>query len=134
MILPIVIGFFSGIAAALGLGGGFVLLVYLTAFAGVEQLQAQGMNLIFFLPIAAVSLMLHFKNNLIDTKPILPAVFFGIIGVITGALIAFRIPVYWLQKLFAVMVFAVGIKEVFQKNPQKNSDKSKPKNRKKPKS
>lgn len=127
MMLSIVVGLFSGIAAALGLGGGFVLLVYLTAIAGVDQLQAQGTNLLFFLPIAIVSLILHFKNHLIEKKPLLPAILFGIVGVAAGAVLAFWIPTYWLQKLFAVLVLIVGVKELFRKKPQKDEEKSKPK-------
>lgn len=122
MILSLIVGFLSGIAAALGLGGGFVLLVYLTAIAGIEQLQAQGMNLMFFLPIATISLILHFKNHLIEVKPLLPSILFGIVGVAVGVFLAFWIPTYWLQKLFAILVLVVGIKELFQKKSRKSSD------------
>ena len=47
-----VIGFLTGIMASMGLGGGFVLVVWLTLFADVQQRTAQGINVLFFLPIA----------------------------------------------------------------------------------
>ena len=44
----------AGFVSALGLGGGGILVLYLTLFLGMEQMQAGGINLIFFLPLAAV--------------------------------------------------------------------------------
>lgn len=48
-----IVAFLTGITASMGLGGGFILVIYLTIFAQMPQLAAQGVNLIFFLPIAA---------------------------------------------------------------------------------
>ena len=56
----------AGFVSALGLGGGGILVLYLTLFLGMEQMQAGGINLIFFLPLAAVSIFIHVKHHLID--------------------------------------------------------------------
>lgn len=109
------VGLLSGVTASLGLGGGFVLLIYLCAIAETPQLLAQGINLVFFLPIAVLSLIFHAKNGLVETKPLLPSIICGIIGVCGGALLAFWIPTDWLQKIFAIFILIVGIKEVFAK-------------------
>ena len=61
-------GLLSGICASMGLGGGFVLLVYLTLFTQLSQLDAQLTNLVFFLPIAVLSVILHLKNQLIEKR------------------------------------------------------------------
>ena len=42
-------GALSGVIGALGMGGGGVLIIFLSAFAGLDQLKAQGINLLFFL-------------------------------------------------------------------------------------
>lgn len=115
MIVTLIVGFLSGIAAAMGLGGGFVLLIYLTAVSNINQLNAQGINLLFFLPIAILSVILHQKNNLIDKRPLPFTIGFGTVGVIIGALVAFYFPVSWLSKVFAVLVLIVGLKEIFHK-------------------
>lgn len=112
-IIIALVGFLSGMTASLGLGGGFVLLIYLTAIANVDQIQAQGMNLIFFLPIAALSLWMHAKNGLVDKAPLWPAILTGIAGAVVGALIAFGIQTHWLSKLFAVFILVIGFKELF---------------------
>lgn len=74
--------FLTGIFASMGLGGGMVLIVYLTVFAGFSQLVAQGINLVFFIPIAIISLVLHTKNKLVEWKKAVPAVLWGTAAVI----------------------------------------------------
>ena len=40
----------SAAVGAMGLGGGSVLILYLTLILNMQQVQAQGINLLFFLP------------------------------------------------------------------------------------
>ena len=77
--------FLTGIFASMGLGGGMVLIVYLTVFAGFSQIAAQGINLVFFIPIAIISLVLHTKNKLVEWKKAVPAVLWGTAAVIISA-------------------------------------------------
>lgn len=113
------VSFFTGVTASMGLGGGFVLLIYLTAFAGVPQLEAQGINLIFFLPIAALSLIFHAKNKLIEKQPLLPTILTGVLGVVLGVFLAGVLGSKWLSKLFALFILFVGLRELFHKKPRK---------------
>ena len=46
-------GLVCGVLSGLGIGGGTLLMVYMTAMAGLEQTVAQGINLLYFLPTAA---------------------------------------------------------------------------------
>lgn len=110
-----IVGFLSGICASLGIGGGFVLLLYLSVIAGMPQKEAQLLNLIFFLPIALLSLIFHLKNRLIVKSAILPAVLGGAAGVVLGVMIASGMTNEWLAKLFAVFIFLVGCRELFSK-------------------
>lgn len=61
-----------------GIGGGTLLLIYMTAFAGVPQNLAQGVNLLYFLPTAATALPAHIKNGYIDRQTVWPAVLAGL--------------------------------------------------------
>ena len=90
-----------------------MLLLYLSAVAGMPQKEAQLLNLIFFLPIAVLSLVFHIKNKLIDVPSILPSVLGGLAGVFLGVLLASWLSNEWLAKLFAVFIFFVGLKELF---------------------
>lgn len=110
-----IVSLLSGLTASLGLGGGFILVIYLTAFAGLPQIQAQGINLVFFLPIAVLSLILHRKNKLLDKEPLLPAILGGILGVAAGFGLGALIGSEWLSKLFAAFILLVGLKELFHR-------------------
>ena len=57
--MNIIIGLLSGVAASMGFGGGFVLIIYLTVFLNIDQITAQGVNLLFFLPVALVSIIIE---------------------------------------------------------------------------
>ena len=111
-----VVAFFTGIFASMGLGGGMILIIYLTIFAKVNQVTAQGINLIFFIPIAILSIILHSKNNLIEWKKITPTIVCGTIGVFIGSMIATKINSDILSKLFAIFLIFVGIKEIISKS------------------
>lgn len=121
-----IVAFLTGITASMGLGGGFILVIYLTIFAQMPQLAAQGINLIFFLPIAAFSLIFHAKNKMIETSVILPSIIFAVIGVFIGVWGANLLGSEWLTKVFAVFVLLVGVRELitaFKKpEPPENGD------------
>lgn len=78
-------GFVSGTLGALGLGGGSVLILYLTLFAGMEQAQAQGINLVFFVPCALLAVVLYTRKGLIARSLWLPAALFGLAGARSAA-------------------------------------------------
>ncbi|MGI5894911.1 MAG: TSUP family transporter [Candidatus Merdivicinus sp.] len=105
----------AGIAASMGFGGGFILLVYLTAVAGMDQIAAQWINLLFFLPVGGVSLFLHWKNHLIEKKAVLPALIGGVGGSIGGVLLAQWIGGEWLSRLFATFLAILSVRELLRK-------------------
>ena len=108
--------FLTGVFASMGLGGGMVLIVYLTVFAGFSQLVAQGINLVFFIPIAIISLVLHTKNKLVEWKKAVPAVLWGTAAVIISAWLANRIEQSLLSKAFGIFLILMGLKELFFKS------------------
>lgn len=107
------VSFAAGIAASMGLGGGFILLVYLTVIANVPQLEAQWMNLLFFLPIGGLALWMHIKHGLVEKKVLLPAILTGLAGAGIGCLLANFLGSDTLTKVFAVFLAIVGVKELF---------------------
>jgi uncharacterized membrane protein YfcA len=118
--------FLTGILASLGLGGGMVLILYLTIFAHMGQLQAQGINLVFFIPIAVLSLIIHTKNKMVEWKTIPYAVILGVVGAFIGSYFAGRIDSDILPKIFGAFVLIIGFKEIFTKAPGKKINKKIP--------
>ena len=103
----------------MGLGGGFILLVYLLLFTEIEQKTAQGINLFFFIPIIILSLVFHIKNKLIDYKTALICGGIGAATVYGGFLLAKALDGDWLRKAFAVFIILAGIKDLFSKSVDK---------------
>ena len=75
-------GALSGTVAAIGLGGGFVLFLYLTLFTGLDFLQCQIVNLLFFLPCALLAMWRYRKEGLLQFPILLPMMLFGSAGVV----------------------------------------------------
>ncbi len=117
--MNIIIGFLTGVAASMGLGGGFILIIYMTVFTDISQKASGGINLLFFLPIALISIIIHTKNKLIEWKLVPLACIVGAGGVALGYLLLSVLDEDILRKIFAVLLILVGIKEIFHKNSKK---------------
>ena len=115
-------GTLCGIISGFGIGGGSLLMVWLTAVAGMEQMIAQGINLLYFIPTSIGALYSHIKNKMIIWSVILPAAILGSITAACGAFIANLISVKLLHKLFGVFLCFVGVKELLTK-PSSREDK-----------
>ena len=64
----IISGILSGILGGMGMGGGTILIPVLGIFFGIDQHVAQAVNLISFVPMAAISIAIHLKNGLMEKK------------------------------------------------------------------
>ena len=59
IIWEIIGGLFGGLVGGMGMGGGTLLIPIITLLAGFKQLEAQGINLISFIPMSMVALILQ---------------------------------------------------------------------------
>ena len=66
--------------AAIGVGGGSLLMLWLTLILGYPHWQARLVNLLFFLPCALIGSFFRWKQGTLDIKRILPAVCVGCIA------------------------------------------------------
>lgn len=114
-IVALTVGIASGVLASMGLGGGFVLVVYFALFTDFVQKGAQGINLLFFIPITLIAVCIHIKNRLIDIKTAIKCSLIGIPAVAAGFFIAQNIDNMWLRKAFAVFIIISGLKDLLSK-------------------
>ncbi|MBR5827357.1 MAG: sulfite exporter TauE/SafE family protein [Clostridia bacterium] len=105
--------FVSGLLSAMGFGSGTVLIVWLTTFMNYGQLQAQGVNLLFFIPCAALALFLLYRKGLVSKTETLPLTVGGTVGIIAGQLLLSSIPTEYLSKLFGVFIIVLSLKQLF---------------------
>ena len=68
----------AGVISGMGMGGGTLLIPALTLLMGIPQRQAQGVNMLSFLPAAAVALYIHKKEGRLELKSSLPVIAAGI--------------------------------------------------------
>ena len=91
--------------------------------------MAQGINLLFFLPIALLSLIIHIKNKLIDLKLVGKYLILGLPCAAAGSFVAGIIDVEILRKLFAAFLLYIGISQLLSGDKKSEiTDKSKPDN------
>ena len=113
MILNGIVAFLSGFFGAIGVGGGSVLIIYLTLVLDYPQLKAQGINLIFFIPCAFTGIIFHLKNKLIDIKSFFRLAIFGCIGVCIGYYINLHIAQDMLKKVFGIFLFILASVQIY---------------------
>lgn len=103
-----VLGFLSG----LGVGGGSLLLLWLTLVVGEPQETARVMNLMFFLPCAFVATLFRWKQSKPDWRLALSAVSAGLIGALLGNLLGPMLDRELLKKALGVLFLLTGIREL----------------------
>lgn len=118
MIAAVLAGAVTGILSGFGVGGGTLLLVYMTAFAGMEQQLAQGINLLYFLPTAATALPSHIKNGFVDRRAAIPAILAGLAGTGLASWAATGLDVSLLRRCFGGFLLLIGLRELFHKRDQ----------------
>ena len=114
-VLPLLAGTVTGVLSGFGVGGGSLLLVWLTAFAGLPQEQAQGINLLYFLPAAGAALPAHAKNGYLEKGVLLPAIAAGLACAGLGAWAATGLDAGLLRRCFGGFLLAVGLRELFRR-------------------
>lgn len=107
-------GLATGVLSGFGVGGGTLLLIYMTALAGVPQNLAQGINLLYFLPTATLALPAHIKNGYIEKKVLLPAISAGLLTAALAAWVATGLELDLLHRIFGYFLLCVGLSELFR--------------------
>ena len=114
-LISLAAGAATGILSGFGIGGGTLLLIYMTTLGGVDQQLAQGINLLYVLPTAATALPSHIKNGYIHKKTAIPAIIAGMAGTGVAAWAATALDVDILRRFFGAYLLYIGIKEIFPK-------------------
>ena len=109
LIVSTVLGFLAGI----GVGGGSLLIMYLTLVLNLPYPQARILNLLFFIPSAVIASFFRWKQGALDIKKILPAIIAGCVSAACFALISRQIDISIIKKLFGILLLLTGVRELF---------------------
>ena len=113
MVASILIGAVLGFLSGLGVGGGSLLMLWLTLVTGTSQAEARVMNLMFFIPCALIASLFRWKQTKPDWGLILWAVAGGLIGALTGNLLHTQLDLELLKKGLGILFLICGARELF---------------------
>ena len=115
MPVTLLIGTLLGFLSGLGIGGGSLLILWLTLVLNADPSTARQINLLFFIPSALIAARFRWKQGSVPLKKILPA----IVGGCTAAFGMSFLTMIWnislLKKLFGGLLIATGIRELLYK-------------------
>lgn len=103
-----VLGFLSG----LGIGGGSLLILWLTLVLDTDPAAARMTNLLFFLPAALVALLFRWKQGAVPFRKILPAMVSGVLSAALFSWVGLRGNTQLLRKAFGLLLLLTGAKEL----------------------
>lgn len=109
-------GFLAGTLAAMGMGGGGLLIICLTLFFHLSQRLAQGINLIFFIPVAVVAVIFYMFKNLISWKYAIVFSVLGLFGAFIGSFLSGFFDQFVLRKIFGFFLLSIGIIQFLKKD------------------
>jgi uncharacterized membrane protein YfcA len=114
--IAVLAGAVTGILSGFGIGGGSLLLLYMTNWVGLSQSIAQGINLLYFLPTAATALPAHLRNGYLVRPALLPAIGAGLAGTALAAWWATALEVELLRTCFGGFLLLIGTRELLRRD------------------
>ena len=109
------LGFLSG----LGVGGGSLLILWLTLVLDMPQEAARTINLLFFLPSGIIATIFRYKQERLPWKKLLPAIISGCLFAALFAFLSGNWDTKLIKKLFGILLLFTGLRELFYK-PKKD--------------
>jgi len=102
-----------GFLAGLGVGGGSLLVLWLTLVLNMSHPQARIINLMFFIPSALIACLFRWKQGSLELKKILPAIIAGCISAGVCSFLGQQMDIELLKKLFGGLLLLTGLRELF---------------------
>lgn len=114
-VVAALIGAVTGVLSGFGIGGGSLLMLYLTLVCGLPQFQAGGINLLYFIACAPAALVSHIRGGLVEGRGALFAGALGVPAAVACSFAAAQLDISLLRRLFGVLLLYIGIKELLSK-------------------
>ena len=111
--ITLIVGSLLGFLSGLGVGGGSLLLLWLTLVLNLDPQTARTINLLFFLPSALIACCFRQKQGSLEIKPLLPAILAGCAAAAIFSWISNRINIDILKKGFGILLLIAGTRELF---------------------
>lgn len=106
------VGAVMGVLAGLGIGGGTVLVLWLTLVLNTDAGIAASINLMFFIVAAGAVSVYRWRKGTLHIKAVLPAVIAGCFTAAGASVLRFWIDQELARKAFGVLLLLAGAKEL----------------------
>lgn len=113
--LELLVGAAAGVLSGCGVGGGTLLLLYLTVVANVPTATAAGVNLLYFLCCSPAALVGHIRRRMVSGRVFALTAAVGVIAAVAAAYGRVYLPTDWLRRGFGVLLLYIGVKSLFGK-------------------
>jgi len=113
--IALAVGTVLGFLTGLGVGGGSLLLLWLTLVMDMPPEAARSINLLFFLPSSLISTLLRRRQGAVDRENAVPAAVSGCMAALVFTFIGSRLDTSLLKTLFGFLLIATGLRELFYK-------------------
>ena len=102
-----------GFLAGLGVGGGSLLMLWLTLIVDMPYESARTVNLLFFLPSALISSWFRRTQGILQVKKLQKPILAGLIFAAIGSIIGQYLDTQLLKKFFGALLIITGVRELF---------------------
>lgn len=119
MVISVIVGIVLGFLSGLGIGGGSLLILWLTLVQNFSPTAARSVNLLFFIPSALIAGYFRWRQGAIPFRQILPAMVSGCLSAVAFSFLGANIHTKMLKKLFGGLLIATGLREIFYKPKEK---------------
>ena len=109
----ILTGCFLGFLSGIGVGGGSLLMLWLTLVLELPHTIARTINLLFFIPSALIASLFRRKQGTLDIHKLLPGILAGCISAAVFSYVSRVLHTGMLQKTFGSLLILTGIRELF---------------------
>lgn len=111
--IAIAVGIVLGFLAGLGIGGGTILILWLTQIIGMDPGISRTINLMFFITAAGSVSLIRLKKKQIPWIRILPAIIAGCISGWIFSSVGRYLDNNIAKKLFGCLLLIAGFRELF---------------------
>ena len=120
MVLNLLVAIFLGFLTGLGIGGGSLLILWLTFVLKMDPFTARGIVLLFFIPAAVISSFFRWKQGNFSFSTALPAMISGCVAAIGFSFLSTMVAPHVLDRVFGIILIIAGIRELLYKKKRQD--------------
>ncbi len=111
--VSIAVGIILGFLSGLGIGGGSLLILWLTLVLGMPAENARSINLLFFIPAAVIACLFRWKQGSLPLKKLWLSILLGCAAAGLLSWVGTFLDTDILKKIFGALLIVTGLRELF---------------------